>query len=153
MTGPRRRAALQLLSPAVLGMVVVLSCSSPTEGCGCSPVPSPVGSWIATQFEVTPTGQAPINVLAAGGSLTITMGTDLVTSGTLSIPASANAGNALNATMAGTYSFELMASEVRFTQTADTFVRDLTWQFPGNALSVTNQTAGSAAFTITLHRQ
>ncbi len=140
----------------VTAAVVVLSCGSPTEGCGCAPAPAPItGAWIATQFLVTPTGQAQIDVLAAGGSLTITVEYSQATSGSLSIPASINGGTPLNASMAGTATYNYNTARTTFTQAADTFVRDLSWQLNGGktTLSVTNQTAGSASFTITLTKQ
>jgi hypothetical protein len=109
------------------------------------------GTYSANVFTVTPAGQAPINVLAAGGSLSITIAASNSTSGSLAIPASINGGTAFNADMAGTAS--VSGSTVHFQQSADTFVRDLTWSHAGTTLSVTNQTAGSASYTITLTRQ
>ncbi len=122
-------------------------------GCGDNTDPSDLlaGTYVATVFSVTPTGQAAINVLAAGGSLTIIIAANNTTSGDLFIPASINGGTAFNASMVGTAT--LTGTNVQFQQTADTFVRDLTWAFANNALSVSNQTAGSATHTITLTRQ
>jgi hypothetical protein len=42
---------------------------------------------------------------------------------------------------------------VQFQQTADTFVRDLTFTIVGNTLQATSQVAGAGSFTITLTRQ
>jgi hypothetical protein len=42
---------------------------------------------------------------------------------------------------------------VKFQQTADTFVRDLTFTIVGNTLQSTDQVAGVGSFTITLTRQ
>lgn len=133
----------------LLVMLLVLSCGSPTEG--SSPV---AGTWIATQLTVTPTGQAQLDVLAAGGNLSITITSTNVTSGSLNVPASVNGGTAFSASMAGTASLNGGETEVTFTQSADTFVRDLTWQRVGNnSLRVSNQVAGSASFTVTLTKQ
>jgi hypothetical protein len=44
-------------------------------------------------------------------------------------------------------------STIEFQQEADTFVRDLSWSVSTNTLSVVNQRAGAAVFTITLTRQ
>lgn len=144
---------MRILSPAVVGMVVMLSCSSITDSCGCSPVPQPYGTWVATRFVVTPAGQAPIDVLAAGGSLTITIAPNFTTSGALTIPASVNRGVPFTASMDGTASYTSSAARITFTQAADTFVRDLTWNYTVSDLSVTNQTAGNASYTVTLTRQ
>jgi hypothetical protein len=115
-------------------------------------VPPPLaGTYRATEFRATFTGQAPVDVLAAGGTLSITIDQGNATSGTLSIPASLNGGTAFTASMAGTAT--ITGGNVRFTQSADTFVRDLTWTRTDAGLRVSNQTAGSASFTITLTRQ
>ena len=140
------------------GLVAGLACVTLIAGCGdgygTDPDSPVAGTWVATQFRITPTGQAQIDALAAGGTLTITIATNNSTSGTISLPASVTGGAALNASMAGTASLNGANTEVTFTQAADTFVRDLTWQRVGNtSLSVSNQTAGSASFTITLTKQ
>jgi hypothetical protein len=151
----KREAVLfRLARPAILGAVAVLSCTN--QACGCDPVPlNPLaGVWAATQFLVTPTGQSQLDVLAAGGSLTITIFPDNATSGSLSVPASVTGGAPIMASMAGVSSLNSAETEVTFDQAADTFVRDLTWQrASASSLTVTNQVAGSAAFSITLSRQ
>lgn len=150
----RATVLLRLARPAILSTVAVLSCNNSL--CGCSPVPlNPVaGVWAATQFLVTPTGQAQIDVLAAGGSMTISIFADNSTSGSLSVPASVAGGSPITASMAGTASLNSAETEVTFDQAADTFVRDLTWERVGTTtLRVSNQVAGSAAFSITLSRQ
>ena len=113
--------------------------------------PSLAGSYRATELRATFTGQTPVDVLAAGGTLSITIDGSNATSGTLSIPASLNGGTAFTASMAGTAT--VTGDNVRFTQNADTFVRDLTWTRTATGLRVVSQTAGSASFTITLTRQ
>ena len=109
------------------------------------------GTYEATLFVVTPTGQSPIDVLAAGGSLSITVEASGATSGTLFVPASVTGEAPLTASMAGTASINALT--VEFDQTADTFVRDLTWYREGTALTVVNQSAGGATFSISLVRQ
>ena len=47
----------------------------------------------------------------------------------------------------------ITATTVQFTQSADTFVRDLTWTRSTNRLEVTDQTAGDASYTISLLKQ
>jgi len=108
------------------------------------------GSYSATAFTVTPTGQSAINVLAAGGSLTLTITPAGVTSGSLNLPASVTGGAALVASMAGTA--VQTGVQVTLTQSADTFVRNLTWTVAADGLSVTAQSAGGATYTITLTR-
>ena len=132
----------------LLGLVAGFAGACGGDSTGNSTI---AGTYTATVFSVTPTGQAAINVIAAGGSLIIAIATNNATSGSLAIPASINGGTAFNADLAGTAT--VSGSTVHFQQTADTFVRDLTWTHSGTTLTVTNQAAGSASYTITLTRQ
>jgi hypothetical protein len=120
-------------------------------GCSDSTAPSNplAGTYSATVFRVTPAGESEIDVLAAGGTLTITIAANNSTTGSLDIPASVGGG--ISASMAGTAT--LSGSTVTFQQSADTFVRDLSWTRAGSALTVTGQQVGNASFTITLTRQ
>ena len=123
------------------------------SGCGSDTPNQPssiAGAYTATVFRVTPTGQPTIDVLAQGGSLSVTIASDNTANGSLSIPASV-AGTPFTASMTGTVA--QTGTTVRFEQTPDTFVRDLTFTVVGNTLQATNQTAGVASFTITLTRQ
>ena len=108
------------------------------------------GTYNASAFTVTPSGQAAINVLSAGGSLTMTITSDGVVSGSMSLPASVTGGAPLVADMIGVATQS--GTTVTFDQTADTFVRDLNWKLSAEGLSVTSQSAGSASYTITLAR-
>jgi hypothetical protein len=109
------------------------------------------GVYTATVFHVTPTGQSAIDVLAAGGSLAITISAANATSGTLNLPTTVTGGVPLTASMVGTAT--LSGSTVGFQQSTDTFVRNLAWTSAGATLSVTNQSAGGASYTISLTRQ
>src|SRR5688572_21040243 len=75
------------------------------------------GTWMATEFRVTQSGQAEVNVLDAGGTLTIVIGSDNKTTGNLTIPASVSGG--LIASMTG--SVTVNGSTVRFNQATDSF--------------------------------
>lgn len=132
----------------ILLVAFVGACSSTNV---TTPGDSVAGSYVATAFMVTPTGQSPIDVLQAGGSLRITIAADSTSTGSLHIPASATGSTDFVADMTGTAL--VTASTVSFDQAADTFVRDLTWTRTANTITVTNQAAGSASFTITLSRQ
>jgi hypothetical protein len=144
----------QRLRLRALGRLVTLATSLAGIGCGDTgptDAPSLAGTYAASVFRVTPSGQSQIDVLAQGGSLVLTIATDnSTTTGSLALPASI-AGTPFTASMAGTAI--RTGSTVRFQQTADTFVRDLTFTVTANSFQATNQTAGSAAFTITLLRQ
>lgn len=142
-----RRTSVTL---AVVSLLTACASDAPTE------TETLAGTYRAQVFRVTPPGRAEIDVLAAGGSLTITVGEDNVTSGSLSLPASVTGESALTESMAGTVaravtSLESVAS-FQFRQAADTFVRDLVWTRNRDVLSVSNQAAGGARFTIMLAR-
>jgi len=129
---------------------VLLSTAAALIGCS-STDPGSVelaGSYTATVLRVTPAGQGVLDVLAAGGSLTIVVTGSNTTTGTLSIPASVNGGVPFVASMAGTAT--LSGSTVQFQQTADTFVRDLSWTLTANSLSVNGQLVSGDTYTITL---
>lgn len=119
------------------------SCSDSTE-----PDESVVGSYAATTFTLS--GDVNGDVLAAGGGMTITLATDLTTRGSLFVPASLNEGEDFNADMAGTYT--RTGDVLRFTQDADTFVRDVNWQVGSNQLSGTG-TFSDVTITVVLTRQ
>lgn len=108
------------------------------------------GNYTATVFRVTPSGQSVIDVLAQGGTLSISIAADNSTTGSISLPASV-AGTPFSASLSGTA--VQSGNTVKFQQSADTFVRDLTFTVIGTTLQATNQVAGSATFTITLSRQ
>jgi len=106
------------------------------------------GSYTATVFQVAPPGQSAINVIAAGGTLTMTIGQDLAVSGSISLPASVTGDEAFSASLAGTAT--IVGSTIEFQQAADTFVRDLEWTLSGNNLTVQGQVVNGTTFTITM---
>lgn len=139
----------RFLANRIAGAVILLSASSACGGDDPTPPASTVaGNYVATVFTVTPNGQAPIDVLASGGSLTISISSANVSSGQLNLPASVTGGAPIVASMAGTAT--VTGATVQFTQSADTFVRNLTWNRSSSGLTVTAQSAGAASFTITL---
>ena len=141
MTSLRRYATLFATASAL----VACGSDSPTQ------TETLAGTYTATTFRVTPTGQAMVDVLAQNGALSITIAPDNSTTGSLLVPSTVAGGTALLASMLGTAS--RTGSTVRFQQTADTFVRDLAWTVSGTTLQVNDLAAGSARFTITLTRQ
>lgn len=145
---PRRPAVGAAVRAACL-VAALAACNSGDGPVG--PARSPIaGSWRATTFRVTPTGQQPIDVLAAGGTFTIDVALDGATTGQLVIPPSVG-GSIVVQSMAGTAT--LTGTTVRFQQSADTFVRDAAWTYGGNTLSIAGQQIGSGSFTVTLTRQ
>ena len=108
------------------------------------------GTYIATTFVVTETGQAPVDVLAAGGSMTIIIAANNTTSGSLVIPAALTGSSDFVIDMTG------MAlrngNAVQFDQTGDSFVRDATWALEGNTLA-THFTSSGFSLHIVLTRE
>ena len=135
------------LSLGLISLCLLAACGSDSSG----PSLTLAGNYSATIFRVTPPGQASIDVLAAGGTLNIDITSAGATTGNISIPASVTGAGSFSATMIGTAT--LSGTTVTFTQSADTFVRDLAWTLSSSGLSVSNQIVAGATYTITLTRQ
>jgi hypothetical protein len=136
------RSTFRVLAAALL--VAVVGCRKVTD-------PDPrIGTFLATTFTVTPSGQAPINVLAQGGTLGINIANNFLTAGSLVLPPSVTGGTAVTASMAGTA--DTTGGKIRFVQTADTFVRNLTFTMVERRLEAVNQTVAGATYTLVLSR-
>jgi hypothetical protein len=99
-------------------------------GCGDSTGSEPLGdiagSYISTTFIVTPAGGFAEDVLAAGGLLTIGLQPNGTITGTLDIPAGvAGQGEPIHEDLFGTAT--RAGNTLVMEQSADTFVRDVTW--------------------------
>lgn len=90
-----------------------------------------------------------IDVSAQGGSLTIALTSQHTTTGRLFVPGGGNGGADLDADLVGTWT--LSGNTVRFSQAADTFVRDLAFTVKGQTLA-SQGSAGGATFDIVLSR-
>ncbi|HEV7992389.1 MAG TPA: hypothetical protein VGP25_11235 [Gemmatimonadaceae bacterium] len=143
-----RRSIAALAALVVLGATT--ACGGSGDSTAAAPPPSIVGSYVATTFQVTPIGQPAIDVLARGGTLALVIAADNSTTGSLSLPPSI-LGSPFSATLTGTA--VQTGNTVKFEQSADTFVRDLTFTVSGSTLQATNQPAGVGTFTIVLTRQ
>jgi hypothetical protein len=134
----------------MLRRFLILSSAALLVACDSTEPNSLAGTWAATSFVITEPGEAPTDVLAAGGSLTITIASNNSTTGTLFVPASLAGGSDFTGSMAGTASRN--GNSVTFDQTADTFVRNMTWTLAGNAMTTAAVVAG-VTLNITLTRQ
>lgn len=99
------------------------------------------GNYTATTFTYASAGSAPKDVLAAGGSITLTIARDLSTSGSIQIPASVTGGNAFSASLLGTAAQN--GDVVALNLVADSFLRDLPLTFDGSSLSGTSTVSGT----------
>lgn len=116
-----RKASTVALSLVVLAAA---ACGSDTT----EPQKALVGSYTASQW-VTTGGGGQTNQLLAGSTLTLTLANDGSTSGRLHLAASGGSP-ALDADMAGTWSES--NNKVRISQSANTFVRNLTFDVVPN---------------------
>jgi hypothetical protein len=109
------------------------------------------GSYVATSFLVTPSGQPTVDVIAKGGALSITIAADSSTTGLLSLPAGVLSSQGGTASMAGKVS-QRGDGTFRFEQpSADTFVESLVWQQFTGAL-VSTSFLSNTQFQITLRK-
>ena len=100
-------------------------------GCGSSGIPTSPGqlngSYQATTFTVEIQGQQKVDVLASGGSVTLTINPGLTTAGRLVIPASTGiSGAPYDENLAGTYRV-LGKTVIQFTALGPSFVDGYTF--------------------------
>ena len=95
------------------------------------PPPGAPGDYRATHFSLA-MGGPPVNLLAAGASLVLTLGEDHSTTGRLHLPASVAGGEPIDADLAGTW--RQSQDTVFFSGPADTFIRDVPFLLRGATL-------------------
>ena len=140
---PNRKLVRAFLAFVLL--TAVDACRRPTD-------PDPlVGTYLATTFTVSSAGQGTVNVLAEGGTLGLNVSNNYVVTGTLIVPPSLNGGTTFTASMAGV--LDTTGSRIRFVQSADTFVRGLTFTLVENRLEAVNQTVSGTTYELVLARQ
>ena len=133
-----------------LALVPALALAS---ACGVETAIQPdvlAGNYTATSFIVTQSGQAPVDVIAKGGSMTINIAADSTITGTLVLPAGVPNSQAGTANMAGK-ALPRSDGTLRFEQTAETFVKSLIWQRFTDAL-VSTSLLVNTQFQITLRK-
>ena len=123
-------------------------------GCGDSTDSEPMGDiagiYTSTSFLVTPTGGSAEDVLAAGGLLTIGLEPNGTVTGTLDVPGGvAGVAEPIHEDMFGTAS--RAGNTLVLEQSADTFVRDVTWLIgPGSLTGRYVGSDGTVEVTLTL---
>jgi len=108
------------------------------------------GSYAATSFVVTQTGQPSVDVLAKGGSLVINIAPDSSITGILILPAGVPGGQAGTADMKGRI-FRRSDGTFQFDQVENTFVESLVWQQFTDAL-VSTSLLINTQFQITIRK-
>ena len=134
-----------MLTLRAVALVGALGCSSSTATSD-----SVAGTYHATRLRFTEPGQATVDALAGGATITIVLTSAGTTSGTFFVPAALNAGVQLSLDLTGTY--QRAGAVVQFTHSADTFLRDVPWTIHGATL-VTTASAGSTQYDVVLSRQ
>lgn len=124
---------------ALLLLVLIAACDDPVS----LTFDLVAGNYVATVL--TADGD---DILAAGGSLSMTLGSGGTVDGTLDVPA--GAGGPLTADLGGTYT--VSGATLTFTQAADTFVRDATWTWSDGVLSG-EWTGSSGSASVRMQRQ
>jgi hypothetical protein len=123
------------LRAGVLAAVLVAACGDSTA----PTMASVAGSYTATTFTVTETG-GTTNVLAAGGSISLTLAAAGTTGGRLFVPGGGEGGGDFDEALTGTWT--LQDSTVTLDHDADTFLRDMTLTFRSR-----RQLVGQGTFT------
>ena len=90
------------------------------------------GSYTGTTFTLT-SSAGTTDLLALGATVTVTLVSDGTTTGRLFVPNGAEDGGDLDADLAGTWA--LVGNTVTFSQTADTFIRDVAFTAGPNRLT------------------
>ena len=120
-----------------------------SSACADDPVVPPAGApgdYRATRFSLSTSGP-PVNLLAAGASLSLALGEDHTTAGRLLLPADVTGGQAIDANLSG--SWRQSNDTVFFSGPADTFIRDVPFVIRGATL-VADDTDGGSHLQVTL---
>jgi hypothetical protein len=114
---------------------VALSCAFALTACGDSFSPTTetvAGSYTASSFTVT-SAAGTSDLLASGATASVNLAADGTTTGRLFVPGGSENGEDLDEDLTGTWT--LSGSTVTFSQTADTFIRDVEFTATRNRLS------------------
>lgn len=112
------------------------------------------GDYEATTFTTTTDG-AVTDQLEAGAVLSIGLAVDGTTTGLLFVPGAAEDGSDFEADLTGTWTFDEASRQIMFDQTADTFVRDMTFvaqRAAGSVRLAARRSFGPTTFDVVLER-
>lgn len=123
--------------------------------CHGSTAPDPLaGTWLASTFQITPSGQGRKDVLVAGGTLGVNIvpiDSTFLSTGTAIIPGSVTGGLPTQVNLGGTV--VEFGNTVRFATTTPSFVQDLAFTLVENRLEAVNQVVAGTIYNIVLTRQ
>jgi hypothetical protein len=137
------------LSPGIriAALVAVITVASACADDPVVPSPGAPGDYAATRFAVS-IGGPPVNLLAAGASISLTLAEDHTTTGRLLVPAVAG-NEAIDESLTGTW--RQSNDTVFFAGPADTFIRDVPFLLRGATL-VADYSDGSGRLQVTLSK-
>ena len=140
------RIFLWQLAPRLLPALFILAVGA----CDDDPTapPAPTGAYEATNWTGS-SGGTTTDILAAGGSFTITLTPQGTTTGHLFIPDVVTGEGDFDSDLAGTWTQS--GTIINFDHTADTFVRDMPFTIQGNSL-VGDRSFGDLRIRVTLTR-
>ena len=134
---------------ALLSLAAALSaCSSDNPVDPVEEIPPPTMAEVAGDYSATELQGGGYDVLALGGTMDITLGSDGTLSGSLYIPPAADGPYTFD--MAGTYT--LSGLNLVFEQSADSFVRDATWTWKGDGVIEGAWSGAGQTASVTLER-
>jgi hypothetical protein len=119
-------------------------------GASCSEDDMLQGDWDATTFTYAKTGSAPVDVLAAGGSIHLLVAGDLSIGGSMKIPASVTGGEAVQVGLLG--ESYVQGNIVTLTPVTPTFISETEWHWSGDTMTGT-KTTGGVTYVVTLTKQ
>jgi hypothetical protein len=142
-----------MMRTTTLLFLAALAATAAVAACGDDPVYPPTmrdiaGTYTATVFDIT-TATGTTDLLAGGASITLVLDLNGTTGGRLFVPGGNEDGSDLDADLTGTWS--VTSWEVTLAQSADTFLRDVTFTWDDGTLSG-SESFGGASFDVVLRR-
>lgn len=119
-------------------------------GASCTEETSIQGTWDATTFTYAKTGSAPVDVLAAGGSIHLEVASNLSIGGSMKIPASVTGAEAVQVGLLGDAGVQ--GNVVTLNPVTGTFISETSWSWAGDTMTGT-KTTGGVTYVVTLTRQ
>lgn len=149
--------SFSLAAIAPLALTLGLAACGDDNGVGPEPITQSTvaGSYEATTLDVTIGGETT-DELAGEAALSLNLAANGSTSGRLFVPEGDEDGSDLEASLAGTWTFDDSTREVEFEHEADTFVRDMTFRAargPEGLLLAGTETFDEATVEVVLARQ
>ena len=124
-------------------LVLVSLLAFAPSACADDPIVPPAGApgdYRATKLALSTSGP-PVNLLAVGASLSLTLADDHTTSGRLQLPAAATGGEPVDVSLSG--SWRQSNDTVFFSGPADTFIRNVPFLLRGATLVADNTESGT----------